>query len=112
MHLASTSSCITRNGSQAAIKASYGLSSGVCSNRLDRINRFIRELHVGTVNVREVPGYRLELTPLGSIKDSGLGYKNGVGSDGGVHQHQDLFPAVVDAAPELTEERTISAPGH
>ena len=30
------------------------------------------------VNVREVPGYRLELTPFGGIKDSGLGYKEGV----------------------------------
>ncbi len=36
------------------------------------------ELNVGTVNVREVPGYRLELTPFGGIKDSGLGYKEGV----------------------------------
>ena len=36
------------------------------------------ELQVGTVNVREVPGYRLELTPFGGIKDSGLGYKEGV----------------------------------
>jgi acyl-CoA reductase-like NAD-dependent aldehyde dehydrogenase len=33
---------------------------------------------VGSVNVREVPGYRLELTPFGGIKDSGLGYKEGV----------------------------------
>jgi phosphonoacetaldehyde dehydrogenase len=56
----------------------YGLSSSVCSNRMDVITRFINELHVGTVNVREVPGYRLELTPFGGIKDSGLGYKEGV----------------------------------
>jgi aldehyde dehydrogenase (NAD+) len=56
----------------------YGLSSAVCTNRLDYITRFIRELNVGTVNVREVPGYRLELTPFGGIKDSGLGYKEGV----------------------------------
>ena len=56
----------------------YGLSSSVCTNRLDYINRFVSELHVGTVNVREVPGYRLELTPFGGIKDSGLGYKEGV----------------------------------
>jgi acyl-CoA reductase-like NAD-dependent aldehyde dehydrogenase len=28
--------------------------------------------------VREVPGYRLELTPFGGIKDSGLGHKEGV----------------------------------
>ncbi|HET7728489.1 MAG TPA: phosphonoacetaldehyde dehydrogenase [Usitatibacter sp.] len=56
----------------------YGLSSAVCTNRLDYITRFVSELHVGTVNVREVPGYRLELTPFGGIKDSGLGYKEGV----------------------------------
>jgi len=56
----------------------YGLSSAVCTNRLDHITRFVAELQVGTVNVREVPGYRLELTPFGGIKDSGLGYKEGV----------------------------------
>ncbi len=56
----------------------YGLSSAVCTNRLDYISRFVAELQVGTVNVREVPGYRLELTPFGGIKDSGLGYKEGV----------------------------------
>ena len=56
----------------------YGLSSSVCTQRLDHITRFVQELHVGSVNVREVPGYRLELTPFGGIKDSGLGYKEGV----------------------------------
>ena len=56
----------------------YGLSSSVCTNRLDYITRFVSELNVGTVNIREVPGYRLELTPFGGIKDSGLGYKEGV----------------------------------
>ena len=56
----------------------YGLSSAVCTNRLDYITRVISELDVGSVNVREVPGYRLELTPFGGIKDSGLGYKEGV----------------------------------
>jgi len=56
----------------------YGLSSAVCTNRLDHITRFVTELNVGTVNVREVPGYRLELTPFGGIKDSGLGIKEGV----------------------------------
>ena len=56
----------------------YGLSSSVCTNRLDWITRMVSELNVGSVNVREVPGYRLELTPFGGIKDSGLGYKEGV----------------------------------
>jgi len=56
----------------------FGLSSGVCTNRLDVVARLVEALHVGSVNVREVPGYRLELTPFGGIKDSGLGYKEGV----------------------------------
>ncbi len=56
----------------------YGLSSAVCTNRLDYITRFVSELQVGTVNIREVPGYRLEVTPFGGVKDSGLGYKEGV----------------------------------
>jgi aldehyde dehydrogenase (NAD+) len=56
----------------------YGLSSAVCTNRLDYITRLVSDLNVGTVNVGEVPGYRLELTPFGGIKDSGLGYKEGV----------------------------------
>ena len=56
----------------------YGLSSGICTNRLDYITRFVTELNVGSVNVREVPGYRLEVTPFGGIKDSGIGIKEGV----------------------------------
>src|SRR5689334_1704410 len=56
----------------------YGLSSGVCTQRLDYITRFVSELDVGTVNVWEVPGYRIEMSPFGGIKDSGLGYKEGV----------------------------------
>lgn len=56
----------------------YGLSSGVCTNRLDYITRFINGLDVGTVNIWEVPGYRIEMSPFGGIKDSGLGYKEGV----------------------------------
>jgi putative phosphonoacetaldehyde dehydrogenase len=56
----------------------FGLSSGVCTNRMDDAVRFAKELQVGTVNLWEVPGYRIELTPFGGIKDSGLGYKEGV----------------------------------
>ena len=56
----------------------FGLSSGVCTNNLDYITRFINELDVDTVNVWEVPGYRIEMSPFGGIKDSGLGYKEGV----------------------------------
>lgn len=56
----------------------FGLSSGICTNRMDHATRFAKELVVGTVNLWEVPGYRIELTPFGGIKDSGLGYKEGV----------------------------------
>ncbi|KAA1013129.1 phosphonoacetaldehyde dehydrogenase [Paraburkholderia panacisoli] len=63
---------------QMSNSTDYALSSSVCTNRFDYITRFITELEVGSVNVREVPGYRLELTPFGGVKDSGLGYKEGV----------------------------------
>jgi phosphonoacetaldehyde dehydrogenase len=56
----------------------FGLSSGVCTNRLDRATRFIEGLNVGTVNIWEVPGYRIEMSPFGGIKDSGNGIKEGV----------------------------------
>ena len=56
----------------------FGLSSGVCTNRLDRITAYVNGLNVGTVNIWEVPGYRIEMSPFGGIKDSGLGYKEGV----------------------------------
>ena len=53
----------------------FGLSSGICTNCIDDSMRFATELKIGTVNMWEVPGYRIELTPFGGIKDSGLGYK-------------------------------------
>ena len=56
----------------------YGLSGGVVSDHWPSIQRVITELEVGTVNVNEAPSYRLEWTPFGGIKDSGLGYKEGV----------------------------------
>ncbi len=63
---------------EVANSTAFGLSSGVCTNRLDHITRFINELKTGTVNIWEVPGYRIEMSPFGGIKDSGLGYKEGV----------------------------------
>jgi phosphonoacetaldehyde dehydrogenase len=72
----------------------YGLSSGVCTNRLDYVTRFIAELEVGTVNVWEVPGYRTEMSPFGGIKNSGLGDKEGV----------------VEAMKGFTNVRTYSLP--
>jgi putative phosphonoacetaldehyde dehydrogenase len=56
----------------------YALSSGVCTFDWRAIARCVRELRAGTVNVREVPGWRTELTPFGGFGDSGLGVKEGV----------------------------------
>ena len=56
----------------------YGLSSGIITNNMQHAIRFIKELKVGTVNINEVPGYRIESSPFGGIKDSGLGIKEGV----------------------------------
>ncbi len=61
-----------------ANSTAFGLSCGVVTNDLRAINRCIRELRCGSVNIREVPGYRTELTPFGGTKDSGLGVKEGV----------------------------------
>ena len=56
----------------------FGLSAGVCTNDLNRITAFIEGLDVGTVNIWEAPGYRIEMSPFGGIKDSGNGVKEGV----------------------------------
>ncbi|MDP7633899.1 MAG: aldehyde dehydrogenase family protein, partial [Candidatus Latescibacteria bacterium] len=56
----------------------YGLSSGVVSQHWPSIQACISGIEAGTVNVNEAPSYRLEWTPFGGIKASGLGYKEGV----------------------------------
>ncbi|MFM8359270.1 MAG: aldehyde dehydrogenase family protein, partial [Verrucomicrobiota bacterium] len=61
-----------------ANSTAYGLSSGVVTTHLDSALKAIRTLRCGTVNINEVPGYRVECSPFGGIKDSGLGVKEGV----------------------------------
>lgn len=63
---------------QLANSTAYGLSSGVVTNNLASAIRAINELRCGTVNINEVPGFRVENSPFGGIKDSGLGIKEGV----------------------------------
>lgn len=63
---------------QLSNSTEFGLSSGVVTNNMQLAIRFIKELKVGTVNINEVPGYRIEKSPFGGIKDSGLGIKEGV----------------------------------
>ena len=72
----------------------FGLSSGVCTNNFTRAKNYIQELNVGTVNIWEVPGYRIEMSPFGGIKDSGLGYKEGV----------------IEAMKSFTNVKTFSLP--
>jgi aldehyde dehydrogenase (NAD+) len=56
----------------------FALSTGIVTTNLDLAMRACKELQAGTTNVNEVPGYRLEMTPFGGLKDSGLGIKEGV----------------------------------
>ena len=72
----------------------FGLSSGVCTNNFMRAKNYIQNLDVGTVNIWEVPGYRIEMSPFGGIKDSGLGYKEGV----------------IEAMKSFTNVKTFSLP--
>ena len=56
----------------------FGLSSGVCTNNLHRAMAYIEGLDVGTCNIWEQPGYRIEMSPFGGVKDSGNAVKEGV----------------------------------
>jgi aldehyde dehydrogenase (NAD+) len=63
---------------ELANSTEYGLSSGVVTTNLQSALKAIRALRCGTVNINEVPGFRVESSPFGGIKDSGLGVKEGV----------------------------------
>lgn len=56
----------------------YGLSSSVMTTNLESAISAVRRIRAGTVNINEIPGFRLELSPFGGVKDSGLGIKEGV----------------------------------
>ena len=61
-----------------ANSTAYGLSSGVVTTNLHSAVKAIKALRCRTVNINEVPGVRIESSPFGGIKDSGLGVKEGV----------------------------------
>lgn len=63
---------------QLANATAYGLSSGIVTRSMDSAIRAVKGIRAGTVNVNEIPGYRLELSPFGGVKDSGMGIKEGV----------------------------------
>jgi aldehyde dehydrogenase (NAD+) len=56
----------------------YGLSSGVVTNDMAAAIKAVKGIRAGTVNVNQIPGYRIESSPFGGVKDSGLGIKEGV----------------------------------
>lgn len=63
---------------ELANSSDFGLSSGVVTNDMARATKAIQSLETGTVNINQVPGFRIELSPFGGVKDSGLGVKEGV----------------------------------
>ncbi len=63
---------------EVANGSSFGLSSGIVTNDLAVALKAVKGIRTGTVNVNEVPGYRIESSPFGGVKDSGLGVKEGV----------------------------------
>ena len=56
----------------------FGLSSGIVTNDMQAAFKAAKELRTGATNINEVPGFRIESSPFGGIKDSGLGVKEGV----------------------------------
>lgn len=56
----------------------YGLSCGVMTNDLNAALAVVRGVRTGAVNVNEIPGFRIEKSPFGGVKDSGNGIKEGV----------------------------------
>ena len=72
----------------------YGLSAGVVTNDLSAAMECVRRIRTGTVNINQVPGYRIECSPFGGVKDSGLGIKEGV----------------IEAMKFLTNVKTFSLP--
>jgi len=61
-----------------ANSTAYGLSAGVVTNDISKAIKAVKSLRCGTVNINEIPGYRIENSPFGGVKDSGLGIKEGV----------------------------------
>ena len=77
-----------------ANESRFGLSSGVVTNSLSNALECVRRIRTGTVNINQVPGYRIECSPFGCIKDSGLGIKEGV----------------IEAMKYMTNVKTFSLP--
>lgn len=63
---------------ELANSTAFGLSSGIVTRDMNSALQAVQRIRTGTVNVNQVPGYRIENSPFGGVKDSGLGIKEGV----------------------------------
>ncbi|MEM7383525.1 MAG: aldehyde dehydrogenase family protein [Verrucomicrobiota bacterium] len=79
-----------------ANSTAYGLSSGVVTNDMEAALKAVKGIRTGTgtVNINELPGYRIENSPFGGVKDSGLGIREGV----------------IEAMKFMTNTKTFSLP--
>ena len=87
----------------------YGLSSAVCTNRLDYITRFVAELHVGT---RQRPrGAGLPAGADAVRRHQGFGPRlqgRRAGGDEELHQRQDLLAALGLRRPAPTMQTLLN----
>jgi len=72
----------------------FGLSCGVVTRDMDQALACVKRIRTGTVNINAIPGYRIESSPFGGVKDSGLGVKEGV----------------IEAIKYMTNVKTFSLP--
>ena len=77
-----------------ANNTAFGLSTGIVTNNLAAAVKAVKHIRTGTVNINQVPGYRIESSPFGGVKDSGLGIKEGV----------------IEAVRFMTNTKTVSFP--
>ena len=72
----------------------FGLSSGIVTRDMQAALTAVKRIRTGTVNINTIPGYRIESSPFGGVKDSGLGIKEGV----------------IEAIKYMTNVKTFSLP--
>ncbi len=72
----------------------FGLSCGVVTRDMGQALACVKRIRTGTVNINAIPGYRIESSPFGGVKDSGLGVKEGV----------------IEAIKYMTNVKTFSLP--
>ena len=72
----------------------FGLSSGIVTRDMQAAIAAVKRIRSGTVNINTIPGYRIESSPFGGVKDSGLGIKEGV----------------IEAIKYMTNVKTFSLP--